>query len=395
MERLDFAEESKYNSVEVSIHLNRYLTAKQYVNGKRVLDIACGEGYGSKLMKTWGADSVVGVDISEEALKVANNQFSGDGVVFLKHTAEELPFENNSFDVVVSFETVEHLDYPEKLLQEIARVVKFNGVVLISCPNDPYYSKNDPAFSNPFHKHAFSFFDFKEMSERYLGKDASWYFGFGLSGFSTIPMKDIRLPEGGDEGLPQKMLSMFEYEYPKVTAVVRAESYLNYWNACYYLGIWGYDAARMEERGVFYPKEFFSGEDSPIWTDIERWKKEYTREQKDAEHERMLANEHSKELEQKCQEYQAILNELKRKLHVAQIDNERTSNLLKIAEEEKARLWGRIGHTQWELDNTRAEYDQIRSEYDDFQSVKTSKCYKLIQLWWRFRNRLKRLFGRK
>lgn len=188
---------------------------------------------------------------------------------------------------------------------------------------------------------------------------------------------------------------MFEYEYPKVTAVVRAESYLNYWNACYYLGIWGYDAARMEERGVFYPKEFFSGEDSPIWTDIERWKKEYTREQKDAEHERMLANEHSKELEQKCQEYQAILNELKRKLHVAQIDNERTSNLLKIAEEEKARLWGRIGHTQWELDNTRAEYDQIRSEYDDFQSVKTSKCYKLIQLWWRFRNRLKRLFGRK
>ena len=178
MERLDFTEVSSYNQIEAAIHLNRYLTAKQYVVGKRVLDIACGEGYGSRLMKNWGAASVVGVDVSEEALAVANRFFLCEGVTFMNHSAEELRFENDSFDVVVSFETIEHLDHPERFLQEIARVVKFDGVVLISCPNDPYYSQNDPQFSNPYHKHAFSFFDFKEMSERYLGKDAAWYFGF-------------------------------------------------------------------------------------------------------------------------------------------------------------------------------------------------------------------------
>lgn len=377
MERLDFTEASKYNPIEASIHLNRYLTAKQYVAGKRVLDIACGEGYGSKLMKDWGAASVVGVDVSDEALAVANRYFSGDGITFLNHTAEELPFDNDSFDVVVSFETVEHLDRPEKFIQEIARVVKFDGVVLVSCPNDPYYSKNDPAFSNPFHKHAFNFFDFKEMSERYLGRDASWYFGFGLSGFSTIPMKDIRLPEG-KEGLPDNMLSLFDYECGKVTASVPFGNYLNYWNANYYLGIWGYDAAKMEERAVLYPKEFFAEDDSPIWTDIEHWKKEYEKEQREVERRQMLMQAHSDELERKYQENQAMLEDRQKELHILMIEKERISNLLKLAEEEKRLIWQRID----------AQQNQIRELGGELDGLRNSKAVKLVFLFWRIRDKI-------
>lgn len=400
MERLDFTEASKYNPIEASIHLNRYLTAKQYVAGKRVLDIACGEGYGSKLMKDWGAASVVGVDVSDEALAVANRYFSGDGITFLNHTAEELPFDSDSFDVVVSFETIEHLDHPEKFLQEIARVVKFDGVVLVSCPNDPYYSKNDPAFSNPFHKHAFNFFDFKEMSERYLGRDASWYFGFGLSGFSTIPMKDIRLPEG-EEALPANMLSMFDYECDKVIAAVPSNRYLNYWNANYYLGIWGCDAAKMEERAVLYAKEFFlAEEDNPIWADIVRWKKEYERKQRDAEQERLREREYTKKLELECSEYQKTMedhqkqlreletayqteiSEWNRKLRVLMIEKERTSNLLKIAEEEKRLIWQRIDAQQTQILELGGELDGLRN----------SKAVKLVFLFWRIRDKI---FGKK
>lgn len=466
MERLDFTEGSKYNPVEASIHLNRYLTTKQYVRGKRVLDIACGEGYGSKLMKNWGAASVVGVDTSEEALTVANNYFSGEGISFLNHTAEELPFENDSFDVVVSFETVEHLDHPENFLREVARVVKFDGVVLISCPNDPYYSKNDPAFSNPFHKHAFNFFEFKELTEHYLGRDASWYFGFGLSGFSTIPMKDIRLPEG-EEALPANMLSMFDYECDKVIAAVPSDRYLNYWNANYYLGIWGCDAAKMEERAVLYAKEFFlAEEDNPIWADIVRWKKEYEREQRDAGQERVREREYTKKLEQECQEcrtmldecqtclsdlerqkneaddarkqtelekqglvsqvaaakeyageweqkcqkyqktledhqkqsreletaYQTEISELKRKLHVLMIEEERTSNLLNLAEEEKRQIWQRIDAQQnqiRELDTERWKaWDECTSLRNELDGLLNAKSIKLVFLFWRIRDKI-------
>lgn len=377
MERLDFTEASKYNPIEASIHLNRYLTAKQYVAGKRVLDIACGEGYGSKLMKDWGAASVVGVDVSDEALAVANRYFSADGITFLNHTAEELPFDNDSFDVVVSFETIEHLDHPEKFLQEIARVVKFDGVALVSCPNDPYYSKNDPAFSNPFHKHAFNFFEFKELSERYLGREASWYFGFGLGGFSTIPMKDIRLPEG-EEGLPANMLSLFSYECGNVTASVPAGNYLNYWNANYYLGIWGYNAEKMEERAVLYPKEFFAEDDSPIWTDITLWKKEFERQRRDSVRTQALDREQADQLAA-CQAENA---ELKRRLHISQINNERTSNLLKLAEEEKRLIWQRID----------AQQAQIRELSGELDGLRNSKAVKLVFLFWRIRDKI---FGRK
>ena len=503
MERLDFTEVSSYNPIEAAIHLNRYLTAKQYVAGKRVLDIACGEGYGSRLMKNWGAASVVGVDVSEEALAVANRYFSGEGITFMNHTAEELPFENDSFDVIVSFETIEHLDHPERFLQEIARVVRFDGVVLISCPNDPYYSKNDPQFSNPYHKHAFSFFDFQEMSQRYLGKDAAWYFGFGLSGFSTIPMKDIRLPEG-PEGLPQKMTELFDHDYPKATALLRSERYLNYWNACYFLGVWGCDADHMEERAVFYPKEVYAAEESPIWTDIERWNKEYERKQRDAEQEQLYAKEYSdklerecqeyrakadacqalvcslerqrneaddarkhteaekeelvsqvaaakecaeklehkcleyrakadacqalvcnlerqrneadddrkhteaekeelvsqvaaakectEKLEQKCLEYQEMLEDWERQLHVLRIEKERTSNLLKLAEEEKRLLWQRIDaydHNIRNLDCDRWKaWDECTVLREELEGLRNAKAVKLVFLFWRIRDKI-------
>lgn len=55
IERLDFGEGANYNAIEASIHLGRYALARSVVRGRRVLDAACGEGYGSTLLKKWGA----------------------------------------------------------------------------------------------------------------------------------------------------------------------------------------------------------------------------------------------------------------------------------------------------------------------------------------------------
>lgn len=448
MERLDFTEASGYNATECAIHLNRYLTARQYVAGKRVLDIACGEGYGSKLLKDWGAASVVGVDVSPEALRVANALFSEDGVTFLNHTAEELPFDANSFDVVVSFETIEHLDHPEKFLAEISRVVKFNGTVLISCPNDNYYARNEEAFSNPFHKRRYSWFDFKELTEQYLGSGEAWFFGFALKGFSTLPLEATREPETGS--LPERMTDMLNYTEPKTAALLQAERYLNHWNACYYVGVWGTGADRAYNGETFFPAEFLSPADDPAKEELARWKESYLLEKLDTEKQfdvlrreyqnsiaelrqerESLVKEleasnallesqkqmHAAELEQQRQEHSAefelrerafakdmenrsaeletqkdriaeleeALTQKEAQLHAGCIERERTSNLLKIAETEKACLWGRIGNFE---ETIRQKDEQLRAK----DHVLNSKSMKLVFWFWKVRNCI---FGRK
>ena len=457
MERLDFTEGTKYSPIEASIHLNRYLIAKPYVCGKRVLDVACGEGYGSRLLKEWGAAEVIGLDISEEAVGTATRLFGCEGVHFYKHTVEQLPFEDDSFDLVVSFETVEHLDHPEQFLKEIARVVRFNGEVILSCPNDHIYAEQVTDFDNPYHKRRWTFFEFKEFAETYLGRNARWEFGFALNGYTNIPQEQCKLPE--TDKLPESMSEMMQSLEVGESLYVQPARYLNYWNASYYVGLWNCSTTNGQiGQAVIFPREFFVEPEDPNYEEIgkiyrihhaqvmelqnqlencraenertsdalklaEKEKAELEERegqlkhalhisQINAEEERAKLEEREAELE-KCrvenesisdalklaEEERAKLEEreaeLQRTLHISEINNERTSNLLKIAEEEKARLWGRINNLQQDLERANNERAWLQSEYHAFQSVKNTKAYKLIRLWWRLGNRLKRVFGRK
>lgn len=130
-------------------HLHRYHYAAQFCAGKRVLDVACGEGYGSRIMALT-AQSVVGVDISPEAVAHARGRYGSDTLRFVEASAASLPLEDGSFDVVVSFETIEHHDQHEEMLSEIRRVLRPGGMLVISSPNRQYYSI-EPGYSNPYH----------------------------------------------------------------------------------------------------------------------------------------------------------------------------------------------------------------------------------------------------
>lgn len=156
-------------------HYHRYAVVLDLVAGKDILDIASGEGYGSFLMADT-ARTVLGVDISDEAVLNAKNSYSSlkDNLNFSVGSAIDLDLEDNSFDVVVSFETIEHLAEQNEMLAELRRVLKPDGVLVMSSPNRPIYSE-ESGEHNEFHVKELDFSEFDQLLHREF--DAVNYYG--------------------------------------------------------------------------------------------------------------------------------------------------------------------------------------------------------------------------
>ena len=143
-------------------HYHRYaLVSSHLFENKSVLDVACGEGYGASLLAK-KAKSVIGVDISSDAVKHANQTYKQKNLEFIEASATKLPLPDLSFDVVVSFETIEHLFEQEQMLDEIFRVLKPNGCLIISSPNRAIYSE-ESSNHNEFHVKELDYFEFDEL----------------------------------------------------------------------------------------------------------------------------------------------------------------------------------------------------------------------------------------
>lgn len=126
-------------------HIARYHWASRWCAGARVLDIACGTGYGAEILRNAGARSVISIDRSTAALRFAQTRYF---LIASCADAHYLPLTAESFDVVVSLETIEHLDDVPKFLLECFRVLKGDGFLLLSTPNA---EKGDG--TNPYHVH--------------------------------------------------------------------------------------------------------------------------------------------------------------------------------------------------------------------------------------------------
>jgi GT2 family glycosyltransferase/SAM-dependent methyltransferase len=149
---MDFTGERFVPGVEGDIrleHIHRYTSARDLVRGKRVLDIACGEGYGSTLLAETAA-TVIGVDLDEATIAHCQEAYSRSNLRFLRGDAIAIPLEDASVDVVVSFETIEHLVDHRRMMLEIKRVLTPEGLLILSSPDRHEYS--DVAhYKNPFH----------------------------------------------------------------------------------------------------------------------------------------------------------------------------------------------------------------------------------------------------
>jgi O-antigen biosynthesis protein len=147
-------------------HLHRYLLAAPLCDGCDVLDIACGQGYGSAILGQ-RARSVCGVDIDAASVARASTLYPNAHLRFAAGSCTAIPAQDRSFDVVVSFETIEHITEHELFLQEIRRVLRDDGVLIISTPDKVVYNKQ-LANPNPFHVRELTRDEFEALLKQYF-----------------------------------------------------------------------------------------------------------------------------------------------------------------------------------------------------------------------------------
>ena len=220
-------------------HYHRYAVVRDLVAGKHVLDVACGEGYGSSMLADL-AVAVTGVDISSEAVQHAAATYVKPNLTYIEGSATALPFADASFDMVVSFETIEHLAGQVEMVAELRRVLRPEGMLVISSPNRPVYSE-ESGEHHEFHVKELDFAEFDALLKvqfpavRYLGQrmlmgsviqplssgpDAlrAWHMEAGTvqngSGLMQDPVYFVAICAASENLLPETGVGMTSFVHP-------------------------------------------------------------------------------------------------------------------------------------------------------------------------------------
>jgi len=178
-------------------HVHRYVFAESFVEGKRVLDAACGEGYGARRLAS-KARQVVGVDLSEQAVAHASARYPVPNLTFQQADCSQLPFPSGHFDCIVSFETLEHLENQQEMVKEFRRVLAPDGFLVISSPDKAVYTEQ-LGNHNIFHRRELYR---RELEALLLGEFPSMQlFGHKLGFHSMIwPLQNGSVPPGIADG---------------------------------------------------------------------------------------------------------------------------------------------------------------------------------------------------
>jgi SAM-dependent methyltransferase len=146
------------------IHKKAYEEAAQYAQGLRVLDLGCNTGYGTQILAQT-ARSAIGVDVSPRAIAEAKRLYPGLDLQLVDGRA--LPFPDRSFDIVVSFQVIEHIAEPERYLHEIKRVLVSDGILLLTTPNAALRPGDMKPWS-PFHVREYHAAELQTLLQRHF-----------------------------------------------------------------------------------------------------------------------------------------------------------------------------------------------------------------------------------
>lgn len=149
-------------------HISRYEFAKPYVEGKPILDIACGTGYGTFFLARSCNTKIIGVDVSNEAVNHAKTHYSHPGLEYRLGDAMDLsPYKG--VGAVVSLETIEHLQDPDRFLTEVVKLLPPEGTFIVSTPNRASGKLTDKP-RNPFHVREWNAEEFMALLSKYFGR---------------------------------------------------------------------------------------------------------------------------------------------------------------------------------------------------------------------------------
>lgn len=136
-ERMDAGRTDIFDSVRAEFHSARYQFATNYTRKANVLDVASGTGYGADILYREGEVKLVyGVEFDPGAVRYSTNRYGSGKVRFLNGDIMNLPFREGMFDVVTSFETLEHIEDDLRALSELHRVLRVGGICIVSTPNN-------------------------------------------------------------------------------------------------------------------------------------------------------------------------------------------------------------------------------------------------------------------
>ncbi len=158
-------ENPEFPSVNFENHLRVYQFMSQFATGKDALDVGCGTGYGSHLLAATAA-SVVGIDLSRQALRFARSRYRRPNLKYLRMDAQQLKFPDATFDLIVSTENFEHLPDQPGHLHELARVLKPGGLCFIASPNPEMFV----GCNNPYHTKENSFVEMQSLLKSVFSK---------------------------------------------------------------------------------------------------------------------------------------------------------------------------------------------------------------------------------
>lgn len=239
MERISFEAGSSYSGLEAAIHIARYALVRNLCQGKKVLDVACGEGYGSRLLLDWGASEVVGFDISESAIASARKNFAKPGIRYVCGDAQNVDqvITDEKFDLIISIETLEHLEQPNEYLAALGRLRTENACILITCPNDWwYYPKENER--NIYHLRKYHYDEFIELVTACLG--APSVAGVGLPSIGFVNLSVNRTQSLATDATQIEMMKCFDSTGnliipPEPNSVSEKSS-------SYFIAAWGIDS---------------------------------------------------------------------------------------------------------------------------------------------------------
>jgi len=163
-------------------HLCSYeFTRNMVAKDSLVLEVGCGEGYGSHFLSQY-VEKVVGLDIADKTINHALNKYSSQNCIFKTYNGIKIPYKDNTFDAVISFQVIEHIQDDKNYISEIRRVLKQASPFILTTPNREYRLNSGQRPWNRFHVREYSINSLKEILSNMFSGVTIW----GIRGNNEI-----------------------------------------------------------------------------------------------------------------------------------------------------------------------------------------------------------------